>query len=520
MFSQLLSIRDFFSMLANPTFWFILVAGIGLILVILASIKNFRVGKYVLITIFTIGVVALTTFSGIQLNYYYNTSGGIYGAITGIFKTNEVTIVDNIAYEFTNTELVQVGDTDTYSASIIINEVMELENNIEYDVFVNDVPCDYVQNSTDYVLANYIYCFYDEEFNVLCEDTLTFRFAFYTNSTHLKVSTNGGADAVKFWNYYFNKNKFIVSLKAKQYNDNATSNYVEGDISNFAKVTFISDLYTDGRTEHVRKSTEKCTLSSGGGYAIYVTKIETDGEYEIKSLSNHTMIEVYWYNATYVNIYIDATESNEIEEGIFYSLNYYVKDELYHAENVLENNYSKLTTTPQVEGYDFLGWSADGVNIVDLSTYKITQDTTFTALFGSYKTMKLYKSLIMDGEIYNENIIDRYKKDDDSIIDIDLTKSNMTIRLCSSLGVYSGNYADVLTITGDKLGKQQSISASSMSFSDFKMSGTCYVTINKHGTLDINKGNFVLGYKSGNYGVSSDSYRLFINQAVLYVITK
>ncbi len=241
MIAQLFGTNKFLDMLGMPKFWFILAVIIGLIVALVYCIKYFnKGGKFVLLTIFIVGMICLSVYSGIQLNYYYNTRGGIYGAITGLFKPNEVQVVEDLSYEFNNIELAQ-DHGNVYSADIIINEVMKLDKDVVYGVYVNDSPCDYVENASDYVLAKYTYKFYDKDLSEILEDTLTFKFAFYSNSTYLSFSTNGGAEAVKYWNYYFNKNLFVISIKPTQYVVSDDLTYGNGDIENYVTVKFVNN---------------------------------------------------------------------------------------------------------------------------------------------------------------------------------------------------------------------------------------------------------------------------------------
>ena len=110
-------------------------------------------------------------------------------------------------------------------------------------VYVNNEPCYYVDNSNSnqYVIARYSYTFLDEDLKELCTDTLTFNFAFYTNSTYLSVKTEGGAEAVKYWNYYFNKNVFEVRIEKTDYVFDNEITFGDGDISRFYTIKYYID---------------------------------------------------------------------------------------------------------------------------------------------------------------------------------------------------------------------------------------------------------------------------------------
>ncbi len=238
MISRLFGTDKLIDMLATPSFWFTLVILIGFIVLLVACLKNPKIGKWVFLVIFCLAWVGLSAYSGVQLNYYYNTSGGIFGQLTGIFNNNEVQIKDNLVFEFKNIELTKSAD-NTYSATISLNEILSIDSD-QVGVYINDMPCSYVENNSDYVIAKYSYSFLDNDMSILCTDTLTLNFAFYNNLTQLTVSTNGGSTAVKFWNYYFIKNNFNVRIGESDYNYSSDLEFGTGDISNYVIVTFVN----------------------------------------------------------------------------------------------------------------------------------------------------------------------------------------------------------------------------------------------------------------------------------------
>lgn len=205
--------------------WSILIFA-SAILIILALIK-YPTAKWFMGTIITLALIISTCYCAIQLNFYYTASGGIYGKITGMFDTNVVEIQE-LNFSLKNIELVKEHD-NTYSAEVLNGNVMKLNGKNNFAVYVNNEPCSLsqVENEEDYCFANYTYVFYDKDKNILCEDTLTFRFAFYTKFTYLSVTTNGGANAVKYWNYYFNKNVFDIKIENVDFNINKDISFLE-----------------------------------------------------------------------------------------------------------------------------------------------------------------------------------------------------------------------------------------------------------------------------------------------------
>lgn len=371
------SIEKFGEMISTPKFWYIVIALIGLIILIVNCLKHPKVGKWVLFGVFYIGFLILTVYSCIQLNIHYKTKGGIFGQISGIFEPNQVKVVDDITYEFTNTELVQVGETNKYSSSVSVPEIMNLENGVKYQLLINDVPSGYTDNNEDYIVSRYNYIFYDEDFNILKQDTLIIKIAFYANSTSFSVSTEGGAEAVKYWNYYFNKNKFVVTLTGKADTSNEPD-YSTGDVSNYVTVKYVVNN-VEIKSQAMRKGSQ-VDLS-----APDITKFEYwtfNGKKVTNLVADENIVLVAYITPDYTcNFVVDGK--------------YYASKQVYRDECVSIENPANVETATEKTVFDY--WTVDNIR-VDLSIYPITQDTTFVA--------KLHKEYLVHFEgtgYYSEN---------------------------------------------------------------------------------------------------------------------
>lgn len=144
-------------------------------------------------------------------------------------------------------------------------------------------------------------------------------------------------------------------------------------------VTFIYDGSINS-TQSVRE----------GGYATYVP---------IKN----TTYKIFngW---TFENKVIDVTKKEITRDTIFiadltysYDVTFMLCDDIYSTQVVIKDTFATLPTNPTKEGYEFLGWSSDGEHIVDIETYVIRGNTTFTAKLSRLCVVKF---------IYEENILD------------------------------------------------------------------------------------------------------------------
>ena len=86
-----------------------------------------------------------------------------------------------------------------------------------------------------------------------------------------------------------------------------------------------------------------------------------------------------------------------------YDVRFMTDDTIYNTQIVASNGTITLPPNPTKSGYSFTGWSTNGVDVIeDMSTIKITENTTFYAVFGELK----YKVIFMDGNsVYDTQTI-------------------------------------------------------------------------------------------------------------------
>lgn len=70
-----------------------------------------------------------------------------------------------------------------------------------------------------------------------------------------------------------------------------------------------------------------------------------------------------------------------------YDVKFMVEETEYYSQIVTKNNYPTLPENPTKAGYEFDGWTKNGVDIVEPVTDKITQNTTYTAVFTKLHTV-------------------------------------------------------------------------------------------------------------------------------------
>ena len=335
-------------------------------------------------------------FSGIKLNQYYNTSGGIVGKIETIFNPNYVKVennkVDFIELDFSEIMLEQYSG-DKYRAEFITQDYIELDADEQYVIYVNDIPCDISEfsfdYSSDYVISEYHYAFFDEYKEFKLQDTLSFRFAFYGKSTRLIVETNGGYDAVCLWNSYFQKNEFIVTLKTEK---NVYINKTEMVNIN---------LYAND------KIYDSITIKKGSDYLL-PTEVLVDG-YVFNYWTDGTSVITSIFDIQEdVNIYADLSEIFQVD----FLLNTGTGDAnseayIYKRLEFVDGSQLSLIESPIRKNYNFIGWSIDKVNVVDFTNYVVTSDLKLYAIWEAADFLVVLDlnsaNVMIDGVLYSEN---------------------------------------------------------------------------------------------------------------------
>lgn len=79
------------------------------------------------------------------------------------------------------------------------------------------------------------------------------------------------------------------------------------------------------------------------------------------------------------------TQNTKIVADVIYKydVKFSVNNEIISNQIVLKDGFANLPETPIKDGYDFVGWTLDGINVIDVANYTITGNTIFVAKFVS-----------------------------------------------------------------------------------------------------------------------------------------
>lgn len=184
-------------------------------------------------------------------------------------------------------------------------------------------------------------------------------------------------------------NNITIDLNNKIANLEKSIEYYEQYISNLESDTqAVATFEFDGSVYNIQ-------ILNKGGYASVVNPTSTDYVVFNYWTVDGEKIDLASYPITSNTKFIaDVTHK--------YSVKFSVDGSISNTQIVTANAYATTPTTPTKTGYQFTGWSVDGVNLVDLSTYNITADTTFTALFTKQHTVTfLYEDTTLSTQLIN-----------------------------------------------------------------------------------------------------------------------
>lgn len=191
-------------------------------------------------------VFCTSLVSGFNLYQYYTASGGTFGNIVSdIFGTSTAENLDSYSFKVNSMVFKSTGKADEYRVSIqnpyYDNKRIDTLNT--WKIFINDNMTVNNVVGKNYINADYDYIFYNDNFDEIFSDTLKIKFVFYENFYQLDLVTVKGESATEFWQSYFEKENFVVSLK--------NVNYISNDEFNTDKniARFVLNLHTVSQNE-------------------------------------------------------------------------------------------------------------------------------------------------------------------------------------------------------------------------------------------------------------------------------
>ena len=113
----------------------------------------------------------------------------------------------------------------------------------------------------------------------------------------------------------------------------------------------------------------------------------------VEPTSTDYVIFNYWQleNGTQIDLSTYAfDESTKIIANVTckYDVDFYVDNASVDDQIIVANGYATAPSIPSKSGYEFDGWSLDGSTVIDVSSYTITKNTIFYAVFTKLHTVQ------------------------------------------------------------------------------------------------------------------------------------
>lgn len=102
-----------------------------------------------------------------------------------------------------------------------------------------------------------------------------------------------------------------------------------------------------------------------------------------------------------INSYVISKNTKFIASLTYkYDVSFIVDDVNYNSQIITKNSYATLPTDPSKDGYDFDGWTLNGVDVIDPSSIAISDNTTFIAKFSKKHTVIfMYEDTVIDTQV-------------------------------------------------------------------------------------------------------------------------
>lgn len=391
------------------------------------------------------GLIVFATFCsalvcGFKTYQYFSARGGNVGDfIHSLISSSSAEKISDYTFKFNKVSFSATGKENEYKVTIedTYKRVDELGNEIpgsfdldlskNWNIYVDDMVTNNTNKSSNYINAEYIYTFYNEDFNALLTDTLKIKFVFYNNYYRVDLITNGGETAVDFWESYIYKEGLTVGLKINEYEQDSEINLItipfvfserlksnvdniQWKISN-SKVflnVYYCDSYDGDYLTHVNDKNHSHNF-------ISVDRVELNLNYPSYSHIHYITLPVKGNNAVY---YFDIDNQNpyvinNMSKIYMHDLSSSVSDDLFgnnkELQKINELEFDKFCYYNVLDKYsllcefnftfDYLKYSEDSNPSVKFEVEKVaglyeTGTTTLT---------KSWEQLLADGDITFRN---------------------------------------------------------------------------------------------------------------------
>lgn len=174
----------------------------------------------------------------------------------------------------------------------------------------------------------------------------------------------------------------ILQLQAELTNNNSSMMNLNSKIAELEQ----SVKYYENYIIELENKDHFVAIFEYNGSVFAIREADENGKVSITPPANTEYLEFNYWKVNEDGIDLDTfvlTSNTKIVADITYryKVQFIVDGEEYSSELVKWSNPPEIPADPIKDKYTFIGWSIDGVNIVDLASYEVAETTTFVALF-------------------------------------------------------------------------------------------------------------------------------------------
>ena len=320
-----------------------------------------------------------------EMNYLINNSGSIVSSLNAKIAELEKSVAYYEEYIASMESGEQVVATFELNGSVYNIQIVNK----------NDIVTVTTPTSTDYVIFNYW------TVNGEKVDLSTFK---VTTNTKFVANVTLKFDAIFKVGFEEYDKQIIVENGFATLPEAPTKDGYEFDgwVISGEKIVDVSSYKITQHTTFIAKFTQIHTVTYMYEEDILGTEEVRNGEYakgiEVEDTTYKTF-NGWTFNDTLIDISTyKITSSIVLKASIIYKydVTFMVDDEEFETMIVAQNNYASISSTPTKRGYEFVGWSLNNVDIVNLYSIKITSNTTFYAMFNRIYAFEAveYKDLV------------------------------------------------------------------------------------------------------------------------------
>lgn len=206
---------------------------------------------------------------------------------------------------------------------------------------------------------------YDVKFKV--DDTI-YNSQIITKNNCATLPTSPTKDGYEFDGWSLNGVDVISDITTRQVTQNVTYTAV------FTKLHTVTFVYED--------TTKATQTVRNGNYATAITIENTAYKVFNGWKVNGNIVDISTYKI--------VTNTTFVADIIYkYDVKFKVDDTVYNSQIITKNNCATLPTNPTKDGYEFDGWSLNGVDVIDnISTIQVTENITYIAKFTELFTVQ------------------------------------------------------------------------------------------------------------------------------------